>query len=53
MTMEDQPPDSADDLPIEDALTLSPPDRLEPPLEADEADVLDQVLEVPPPDDDV
>jgi hypothetical protein len=51
MSVEDPPPNSADDQPVEDDLRLSPPNRLDVPLEADEPDVLEQVLEVPPPAD--
>jgi hypothetical protein len=51
VTIEDPRPNPADDRAVDDDLQLSPPDRLDAPLEADEADVLEQVLEVPPPDD--
>jgi hypothetical protein len=50
MSIEDPPPDSADDRPVDEERTREPPDRLDAPLEADEADVLEQNLEVPPPD---
>jgi hypothetical protein len=50
MSIEDPLPDPADDLPVDDDLEVEPPERLEVPLEADEADALEQVLEVPPPD---
>jgi len=42
-----------DDETVDGDLQVSPPDRLETPIEADEADVLEQSLEVPAPDDDV
>jgi hypothetical protein len=51
MSIEDPPPDPADDRPVDDDRQQSPPPRLEVPLEADEADVLEQTLEVPPPDE--
>ena len=53
MSLEDPRPDPADDRPVDDDPTVSPPERLDVPLEADEADVLEQVLEVPPPDDEI
>jgi hypothetical protein len=49
MSVEDPRPDPADDEPVEDVVHVSPPDRLDAPLEADEADALEQALEVPPP----
>jgi hypothetical protein len=51
MSVEDPPPDPADDRPVDEEVEQSPPERLESPLEADEADVLEQTLEVPPPDE--
>jgi hypothetical protein len=51
MSVEDPPPDPDDDRPVDEDAELSPPSRLEAPLEADEADVLEQTLEVPPPDE--
>ena len=51
MSVDDPRPNSADDRADDDDLQLSPPNRLDVPLEADEADVLEQVLEVPTPDD--
>ena len=53
MSLEDPRPDPNDDRPVEDAPRVSPPAHLDVPLEADEADVLEQVLEVPPPDDEI
>jgi hypothetical protein len=38
--------------PAEEEIATTLPDRLDPPLEAPEADVVDQALEVPPDDDD-
>jgi hypothetical protein len=51
MSIEDPPPDSADDRPVDEDAEQMPPERLEAPLEADEADVLEQNLEVPPTDE--
>jgi hypothetical protein len=53
MSAEDLPPDPADDRPVEGDAQVSPPDRLDVSLEADEADVLEQSLEVPPSDDEL
>ena len=53
MSLEDPPPNSADDQLVDDDLRLSPPDRLDAPLEADQADVLEQVLEVLPPEEEM
>jgi hypothetical protein len=52
VSIEDPPPNPADDEPVDDEPRESPPDRLDAPLEADEADALEQELEVPPLDDD-
>ena len=53
MSVEDPLPDPSDDQPVDGDVQDSPPDRLGTPIEADEADVLEQSLEVPPPDDEV
>jgi hypothetical protein len=51
MSIEDPPPDPADDRPVEEDRQQSPPHRLEAPLDADEVDVLEQTLEVPSDDE--
>jgi hypothetical protein len=52
MSIEDPSPDPADDRPVDEEPVATPPARLDPPLDAEEADVLEQTLEVPPPDED-
>jgi hypothetical protein len=48
MSLEDPPPTPDDDRLAEEDRQEAPPDHLSRPLEADEADVLEQTLEVPP-----
>ena len=51
MSIQDPPPHPDDERQVDEDLQETPPPRLSPPLEADEADVLEQTLEVPPADD--
>jgi len=41
-------PEPDEERPIDEAVEHSLPDHLDPPLEADEADVVEQAIEVPP-----
>jgi hypothetical protein len=52
MSTSDVAPEPEDERPVEEPARQDLPDRLDPPLEADEADVLEQAIEVPPDDDD-
>jgi hypothetical protein len=52
MTSWDAEPDPDDERPVDAEAELVLPDRLDPPLEAAEADVVDQAIEVPPDDED-
>jgi hypothetical protein len=51
MSTWDAQPDPEDERPVSDDAEIVLPDRLEVPLEASEADVVDQAVEVPPDDE--
>lgn len=51
MNMANAVPEPDDDRPVDEEPRLELPDRLDPPLDAAEADVVDQLIEVPADDD--
>lgn len=52
MSTWDATPDPDDERPVDEAAEVVLPDRLDAPLEAPEADTVDQAIEVPPDDED-
>jgi hypothetical protein len=51
MSTWDAEPDPDEERPVDEEAELVLPETLDPPLEASEADVVDQVIEVPPDDE--